>query len=697
MNKFLSIVGVRPQFIKAATVCSAVERHNRNAPAEHKIQHELLNTGQHYDFVMADVFFQQLPLPTPDYNLSVGSGMHGAQTGAMLEKIEAVLMSSRPDTVIVYGDTNSTLAGALAATKLHIPVAHVESGLRSFNRHMPEEINRIVSDHVADVLLCPTRAAMRQLEKEGVTRNVYFSGDVMLDAVQDFMGLAETHSTVLSGLDLPRKQYVLITIHRAENTDSPARMRELVETLCHLEYPAVLAMHPRLRVKLESEPGYQRFRDKLKHAPDLKIIGPVSYLDMLQLERNAMLVMTDSGGVQKECYFVATPCLTLRDETEWTETLEEGWNRVVGTTPTRILPVVESLLSGNGATPQGQPGLSAFGNGRAADVILNILLQKEEQYMPNRNQPKTILVTGAAGFLGSHLCDALLSHGHRVIGVDDLSHGNRENLTEAFTYPGFSFHVLDITDVARLRAVSNDVEVFAHLAAFKIPRYGNRLQTLLVNSQGSLNVLEVAAERKAKFLFTSTSDVYGRNPAVPFSETSTSVIGPSTVPRWAYAASKLFDEHLAFAFHEKHGIDVTVLRIFGSYGPRQHLSWWGGPQSVFIEAILNHEIIPIHGDGLQTRSFTFVSDTVAGILAALESDAANNQIINIGSTHEITIADLARMIHSLCGGDEPWRLQFIPYHKINGQEYEDVVRRIPDVQKAKTCLGSRRKFRWKRV
>src|SRR5579864_2543951 len=307
--------------------------------------------------------------------------------------------------------------------------------------------------------------------------------------------------------------------------------------------------------------------------------------------------------------------------------------------------------------------------------------------MPDVVNAKTVLVTGAAGFLGSHLCDALLSHGNRVVGVDDLSHGNLDNLVEAGKNPDFSFHSLDIADAAKLRAVSQKVEVFAHLAAFKIPRYGNRLQTLRVNSEGTLNILEIAAERKAKFVFTSTSDVYGRNPAVPFSETSESVLGPSTVARWAYAASKLFDEHLAMGFKEAHGVPVTILRIFGSYGPRQHLSWWGGPQSVFIDSILNGEAIPIHGDGLQTRSFTFVSDTVAGILAALESNAANNQIINVGSTHEISIVDLAKLIYRLAGAVEPLRLEFVPYKKISGQDYEDVRRRIPDVSKAERLLG----------
>jgi UDP-glucose 4-epimerase len=309
--------------------------------------------------------------------------------------------------------------------------------------------------------------------------------------------------------------------------------------------------------------------------------------------------------------------------------------------------------------------------------------------MQMHKQPntKTVLVTGAAGFLGSHLCDSLLAHGHRVIGVDDLSHGDLNNVSVATAHPRFQFHTLDITDFNELRSVSDEVEVFANLAAFKIPRYGNRLKTLQVNSQGTLNVLKLAAEQKAKFVFTSTSDVYGKNPAVPFGETSDCVLGPPSVARWAYAGSKLFDEHLAMAFSEQYGIPVTILRIFGSYGPRQNLSWWGGPQSVFIDSILNGEPTPIHGDGLQTRSFTYVSDTVSGILAALENESANNELINIGSTHEISIVELARHIHRLSGSLAPLRLEFVPYQNINGQAYEDVRRRIPDVAKAERLLG----------
>jgi UDP-N-acetylglucosamine 2-epimerase len=376
MKKLLSIVGVRPQFVKAAMICAAVERFNHERSADARIQHLLLNTGQHYDFEMAEIFFQQLPLPVPDFNLDVGSGSHGAQTGAMLEKIENVLLQERPECVIVYGDTNSTLAGALAAVKLHVPVAHVESGLRSFNRRMPEEINRIASDHVSDFLLCPTNAAVEQLWREGITRNVHFTGDVMLDAVRAFTPVAARNSKVLDGLSLSPRQFLLVTIHRAENTDSRERLEQLVETLCALNEPTVFAMHPRLRTKLKQDPELHRLNQRLLSASHLRIVAPLPYLDMLHLERKARVVLTDSGGVQKEAYFVGTPCLTLREETEWIETLQGGWNRVVGTSPDNILPLVKSLWSHNGASPQGQPRLSDFGNGNASDRILQ-LLQEE--------------------------------------------------------------------------------------------------------------------------------------------------------------------------------------------------------------------------------------------------------------------------------------------------------------------------------
>lgn len=299
---------------------------------------------------------------------------------------------------------------------------------------------------------------------------------------------------------------------------------------------------------------------------------------------------------------------------------------------------------------------------------------------------KKVMITGAAGFLGSHLSDVLLARGYHVIGVDNLSHGTLQNLEPAFRSPDFEFHELDVCDLGGVRRVSEGINAIAHLAAFKIPRYGKAIDTLLINSQGSHNMLQLAVEGNAKFLLASTSDVYGKNPKLPFSEDDDSVLGSSTVARWAYASSKLFDEHLVFAFAEAYRIPVSVVRIFGSYGPRQNLSWWGGPQSVFIEAVLRGEKIPIHGDGLQTRSFTYVSDTVRGIAAVLES-GPSGEIFNIGSTEEITIIDLAKTIHRLCRTGDPPKLNLIPYDEIDGRKYEDVRRRVPDIRKASRLLG----------
>jgi UDP-glucose 4-epimerase len=299
---------------------------------------------------------------------------------------------------------------------------------------------------------------------------------------------------------------------------------------------------------------------------------------------------------------------------------------------------------------------------------------------------KSILITGVAGFLGSHLADALLARGHRVVGVDNLSHGSLDNVAEARRNPNFEFHQIDVCDLAALRKVAEGVSAIAHLAAFKIPRYGKAIDTLLINSQGSHNALQVAVEQNAKFVLASTSDVYGKNPNIPFSEESECILGSSTVARWSYAVSKLYDEHLALAFADAYGIQVNVVRIFGSYGPRQNLTWWGGPQSVFIGAILRGETIPIHGDGLQTRSFTFASDTVGGIVSVIEN-GSSGEIFNIGSTHEISILDLAKLIHRLSGSDQPLDIKMIPYDEIGGRRYEDVRRRVPNVEKANRLLG----------
>ena len=295
-------------------------------------------------------------------------------------------------------------------------------------------------------------------------------------------------------------------------------------------------------------------------------------------------------------------------------------------------------------------------------------------------------ITGCAGFLGSHLVDALLSRGHHVIGVDNLSMGKIENVQHNLDKPQFEFYKDDVRNLETLRHYFHRADVIVHLAAFKIPRYGNSIDTLLINSAGTHNVLEVARENKAKAVIASTSDVYGKNPDLPFNEESNLVLGPSTVRRWSYAVSKLFDEHLAFAYQEEYDIPVVLLRFFGSYGPRHHLSWWGGPQSVFITQVLENKPITIHGDGQQTRSFTFVSDTVNGIVRSVEKKEANGHVFNLGSTHEISILELAKLIHELAGKANTMKIKFVPYNSFNGK-YEDVRRRIPDISKAKELLG----------
>jgi UDP-glucose 4-epimerase len=302
-------------------------------------------------------------------------------------------------------------------------------------------------------------------------------------------------------------------------------------------------------------------------------------------------------------------------------------------------------------------------------------------------EPRTVLVTGVAGFLGSNLLDRLMADGHTVIGIDNLSMGRRDNVAHHMGDPRFQLLERDCTRDDAYDGIEG-VDVVVHLAAFKIPRYGKAIDTLHVNYRGSDEVLKFAARTGCKVVLASTSDVYGKNPDVPFSEESVSVIGSSKVPRWAYAVSKLFDEHLALAYMESYGFPVVLLRFFGSYGPRQHLTWWGGPQSVFIAAAMEDRVIPIHGDGLQTRSFTFVTDTVEGIYQATMRESADGEIINIGNDHEITIKELAERIWGLVRPGEQPKIEFTPYDEIQkGKRYEDVMRRVPVTTKAQELLG----------
>ena len=319
-------------------VSRAIVEHNRLG-ASPLIVEEIIHTGQHYDENMSDIFFKQMQIPEPAANLNAGTGMHGEMTGRMLARIEKEIIARKPDWVLVYGDTNSTLAGALAAAKLHVPVAHVEAGLRSFNKRMPEEINRILTDNISSLLFCPTHAAVANLAHEGITRGVHHVGDVMYDAALVFDEIAERESTILRDLNLSPKEYLLATVHRAENTDDPARFQGIIAAFKELarSQTIIFPVHPRTRMKFSGLPV---------SSSGLRLIEPVSFLDMVQLEKHAICILTDSGGVQKEAYFHGAPCVTLRDETEWVETVEAGWNQVVGTDQDLIINAVRNAHSG---------------------------------------------------------------------------------------------------------------------------------------------------------------------------------------------------------------------------------------------------------------------------------------------------------------------------------------------------------------
>lgn len=354
--KILSVGGTRPQFVKMAVLVHAFDTYNREHSAG--IEHRLLHTGQHYDSLMSNIFFEELGMPAPQTSLGIPSGPPGRQTAAMLASIEASLINWTPDLVIIYGDTNSTLAAALAAAKLHVQMVHLEAGLRSFRREMQEEINRIVSDHVSDLLLCPTQTAVQQLKREGLGERAVYVGDVMLDAAAQFSAVARP-SRCLQSLGLEAGEYALVTLHRAENTNDIRRLGGVISALEAFPIPVLLPMHPRLKHLLGDEG-----RRMLSSYGHIHLVEPVGYLEMLSLQQKARLVLTDSGGLQKEAYFLGVPCLTLRDETEWTETLHGGWNALVGTDASTILKAAEKALSG--ASSEREPrDLAAFGDGRA--------------------------------------------------------------------------------------------------------------------------------------------------------------------------------------------------------------------------------------------------------------------------------------------------------------------------------------------
>ena len=381
--KIVTIVGARPQFIKAGAVNRAIEELNKRRK---RIREIWVHTGQHYDYLMDKVFFEELKLPKPDYHLGVGSGSHAKQTGLILERIEVVLQEEKPEVVMVYGDTNSTLAGALAAAKLNIPVAHVEAGLRSYNRTMPEEMNRLVTDHLSTLLFCPSDQAVRNLLKEGIKngegRIVKKIGDVMYDSMLYYSKLAEKRSTILKelGFSTPNSaraihesplhrtpNYYLATLHRAENTDNPKRLKSILKALNEIgrNAPAVLPLHPRTKKMMKVYHLFSGFKN-------IKFIEPVSYFDMLKLEKNAKAILTDSGGIQKEAYWLRVPCFTLREETEWVETIGSGWNVLTGTEVKRILREVGHLEKRR-KYPKGR---KIYGDGEASQKIVQILMRR---------------------------------------------------------------------------------------------------------------------------------------------------------------------------------------------------------------------------------------------------------------------------------------------------------------------------------
>ena len=352
LKTILTVVGARPQFIKAAPVSRALASSFREV---------MVHTGQHYDYGMSDIFFEEMEMRQPDYHLGVGGGTHAEQTGRMLIELEKVLNSVKPDYVLVYGDTNSTLAGALTAAKLHIPVAHVEAGLRSYNRAMPEEINRVLTDHISSLLFCPTDAAIQNLTKEGITQGVYRVGDVMYDALLHNLKRARKCSTILSSLGLEKGIYVLATVHRAANTDDPARMTAILDALGALSSQVVFPVHPRTRKMIREL--------RLTVSDNVRLIEPVGHFDVLILQENANCILTDSGGMQKEAYLLGVRCITLREETEWVETVQAGWNRLTGVDGNAIRAAFESWH------PSGvRPPL--YGDGNAAAALCRILSQE---------------------------------------------------------------------------------------------------------------------------------------------------------------------------------------------------------------------------------------------------------------------------------------------------------------------------------
>lgn len=350
--KIATIIGARPQFIKASMISMEILKYDY-------ITETTIHTGQHFDSNMSQIFFNEMEIPKPNYNLNINSLSHGAMTGRQLEEIEKILIKEKPDWVFVYGDTNSTLAGALAASKIHIPIAHIEAGLRSYNRKMPEEINRILSDHISSLLFCPTETAVKNLRKEGIYEGVYNVGDIMYDATLHFSDIAKKKSTILKELNLEPKEYILLTVHRQENTVNSIRLNNIFSALDNSHMPIVMPLHPRTKMVLNE--------NNIILSSIIKPIEPVGFFDMIMLEKNAFKIITDSGGIQKEAFFHHIPCITIRDQTEWVELIDTGANILTGTDTDKIIAALNGKFSFSND--------NIFGSGNTAGKILKHLFE----------------------------------------------------------------------------------------------------------------------------------------------------------------------------------------------------------------------------------------------------------------------------------------------------------------------------------
>ena len=350
--KIASIIGARPEFVKEAPLVKELRK---------KHEEIIIHTGQHYDYELSKIFFGELRIPKPNYNLGVGSALHGKQIAQMIVKLENVLLKEKPDLVIVFGDTNTTIAGAIVASKLNINLAHIEAGMRSYDKNMPEEINRVVTDHISDILFCSTSTGVLNLRKEGIIKNVFNVGDVMIDAIKENIGIAEKKSNILKRLNLKSKNYIVATIHRPSNTDNKKNMIGILEAFIQSKETIVFSIHPRTYKYLKSYGLHKKLKDT-----NIITIKPIGYIDMLVLEKNAKKILTDSGGMQKEAYFFKVPCITLRDITEWTETVNDGWNILTGANKWKILNAIRNF------EPNGKQSEN-YGDGNASMNIIKLI------------------------------------------------------------------------------------------------------------------------------------------------------------------------------------------------------------------------------------------------------------------------------------------------------------------------------------